>query len=250
MSVSTVPDFLAAVLADARYEAEALKWEEARRVEERIDRKREEDGKAGEASKSTVETMIYTGTGPAKMLERLERLSIYDQALVEALQANREALDASEEQLDALLTEAHVLEDGRRVFKAEDGLRVVDEQGQALGADEIDPDRIEDWRPSAETYLSARVRHQELLETQAELIDYQTRLDEAQDRLAEGDLSEEEVEALDDLLGDAPTALRAHLPASDPKALRSEVDTAETRRVIDPSASDVQVERTTQIAFQ
>ena len=74
-------------------------------------------------------------------------LSMYDTATVEALMDNQEKLDEVRDRIDVMLTEAYVLADGRRVFRTKDGLHVLDEQGQELSKDIIDPDSIADHKP-------------------------------------------------------------------------------------------------------
>ena len=60
---------------------------------------------------------------PAK--HRIEAFSIkldtYETATVEALIANEKAMELVQARLDDLLDRAHVVEDGRRVFKTRDG---------------------------------------------------------------------------------------------------------------------------------
>ncbi|MFG1384343.1 hypothetical protein V5F55_22455 [Xanthobacter sp. V3C-4] len=58
---------------------------------------------------------------------------------VEALMEKEEALAAVREKMKAMLGKAHVLPDGRRVFKTEDGQHVFDEHSQQLSPSEIDP---------------------------------------------------------------------------------------------------------------
>lgn len=66
--------------------------------------------------------------------DRIEQFTVtldtYDHAIVIALMENQEALDSVNDQIDRLLDRAHVMADGRRVFKAEDGTQVFDEFGQ------------------------------------------------------------------------------------------------------------------------
>lgn len=70
------------------------------------------------------------------------KLDRYDEKTVEALMENRVALEEVQKRLDDMLGKAHVLPDGRRVFKTQDGTRVFDETGLELKADVIDPNAI------------------------------------------------------------------------------------------------------------
>lgn len=71
-------------------------------------------------------------------------LDTYDEATTAALQDVVERLDIAQQRVDDILEQAHVLPDGRRVFKTKDGLRVFDEHGVELAPSEIDPDEIAD----------------------------------------------------------------------------------------------------------
>lgn len=157
----------------------------------------------------------------AAEIERLdERMSLHHQAVIEALQENRDRLDVSRRRLDDMLGKAYVLEDGRRVFKTEDGQRVFDEHGNELGADEIDPDAIDAWRPRWEAYAEERDRHHALETERDALLDYQDKLDQAQARIDGGTLSEDDFADIEALLAEsAPAAVRQKLPASEPAAM-------------------------------
>ena len=134
-------------------------------------------------------------------------LDAYDEAAINALMQNEQDLLVVREQLDDMLSKAYVLEDGRRVFKTEDGTRVFDEHGVELPPDSIDPDLIDDLRPRAEPYLEALHVEKSLVEERADLLDFQEKLDHAREESNRGDLTKEE---LDDLKSD----LEASMPPS------------------------------------
>ncbi|MEL6933399.1 MAG: hypothetical protein AAFO17_09940 [Pseudomonadota bacterium] len=71
---------------------------------------------------------------------------------VEALISNQEALDAVKERIDVILMRAHALEDGRRVFKTEDGTQVFDQFGEEVGPEVIAPEDIDDSAPRWEDF--------------------------------------------------------------------------------------------------
>lgn len=153
-------------------------------------------------------------------IQRLSlRIDRYQSATVEALQRNEEALAAANARLEALLDNAFVLPDGRRVFRTEDGSRVFDEHGNALAEDEIDPDMIPEGRTTWEDYQTEVEEHERLRQERQDLLDYQDRLDDARERLEEGGLTDDELddiaEDLEDLM---PAAVRDQLRASDPDA--------------------------------
>lgn len=60
---------------------------------------------------------------------------------------NQVFLDAVRERLDVVLSRAHVLEDGRRVFKTEDGSQVFDEHGAEVDAEVHDPGVVDSAVP-------------------------------------------------------------------------------------------------------
>lgn len=143
---------------------------------------------------------------------RLE-LDAYQVATIEALEINREALDSARERLAETLEEAHTLDDGRRVFKSEDGLHVIDEFGNQVSSDIITPEEIPNSAPSAEEFLQQRLNVSALETQQTELLDYQSDLDDAVERLDSGKLTVSEYDDLRaDLRDAAPEAVRAGIP--------------------------------------
>lgn len=219
MIQSYVTDFALAARIDANYALQVEKWEAARRVDERIEKVKEADKRTSEDTKAVLLHRIVAGVSAQELQEIEERVGFHQEAVIEALQENREQLDASDARLEEMLGEAFVLEDGRRVFKTEDGLRVFDEHGKEVEPHDIDAALIEDWRPSAESYLGEARTNFELLEQHRELIEYQSQLDAAQEKIGSGNLSREDYDELNDLLADAPDAVRARLPESDPASL-------------------------------
>jgi hypothetical protein len=159
------------------------------------------------------------------------KLDSYDQATVAALQENGELLEKIAEQLalvrqekQVLLDQAYVMEDGRRVFRAQDGSFVIDEEGQSVGQDEVDFELVEG--PDAETYMeilsaeAALQDQQELaLQERDQIHAFQEKSDAAREQIAQGDMSEADLEALDaELLDLMPDTVRAHVPGLDPRA--------------------------------
>ena len=156
------------------------------------------------------------------------RLDTYDQATVEALMENQELLDAVNDRIDAMLSQAYVMEDGRRVFRTEDGTQVFDEHGE-LSPDEIDPSL-----PTWEAYAPLMHESARLTAERTEILEFQDRLDDAREQIAEGEISEADLEALDaDLLEAMPDAVRAHVPDIEPREVTPSL-TAQFR----PSAAE------------
>lgn len=78
------------------------------------------------------------------------KLDAYDEATIKALMENRQALDLVSTQLEEMLERAYVMEDGRRVFRTEDGTQVFDEFGQEVSRGELNPDLIRADQPTWE----------------------------------------------------------------------------------------------------
>ncbi len=135
------------------------------------------------------------------------RLETYETATVEALLENELKLEEVRSEIDDMLEKAHVLQDGHRVFKTRDGIRVFDEHGVELKKAEIDANNIDDNRPRWEAFKAARKHESQLVEERKELLEYQDKLDAARKRLDDDDLTSQE---LDDL----GTELDAAMPES------------------------------------
>lgn len=134
-----------------------------------------------------------------------------DVATVEALIVNSKALEKAEEDLRIILDRAYVLPDGRRVFKTEDGTRIFDEHGQEVT--DFDPHEIEDTRPRYEEFQVVNDGYIGLQEERRQLLEYQSRLDGARERLDAGDITKDELdELMSGLREDIPDAVRARLP--------------------------------------
>lgn len=176
---------------------------------------RERKQKQDEARNDTAELGDLAATVvTAEQAEtfRIE-LDTYQTATIEALEINREALDFARERLQATLAQAHTLEDGRRVFETEDGRRVIDEFGNEVSPDVITPEEIPNGLIKAEQYLDERDTVLSLEAEQTELLEYQSDLDAAAERLDSGTLTGEEYDDLRaDLRETAPDAVRTYIP--------------------------------------
>lgn len=197
----------------------ALIQEGFRLENERDDRKKEREKKEQENGRGGMTAALLGEVDRLDAAELETQIALHDQAIIQALTANEERLAAADRRVAKLLGEAHVLPDGRRVFKTEDGLRVFDEFGQEVGAADVDPASIEDVRPRWETYSADQKVRDGLIEERQELLEYQGKLDEMQDKLANGEMSQTDLDRLDRLMADdAPDAVRRHLPPGDPAA--------------------------------
>ena len=138
----------------------------------------------------------------------------YEELTTEELIRQREILDNLRADLDDMLSRAYVLEDGRRVFKTKDGKRVFDEFGQEVGADVVDPDQISDGKPRWEQFKGINDEYHSIRQQYTETLKFQDELDDARERLEDGDISRKEFEDLQrSIAADAPESIRAKMVA-------------------------------------
>ena len=140
---------------------------------------------------------------PQKIAEFTVKLDRYDTATVQALMDNERDVLAVREKFDAMMLKAHVLPDGRRVFKTEDGTRVFDEFGAQLKPEEIDPVSIDNAKPRWEALQAAHHEAKRLDTERNDLLDYQAKLDRARERTKDPKLTDDELSALDKELGES-----------------------------------------------
>lgn len=175
--------------------------------------RRERDEKLEAGKMDDMDYAIAAVTTVAEINAFRVDLDHYDAATVVALQQNEEQLAFIRARIDKLLTSAYVLPDGRRVFKTEDGSQVFDEFGTELDRGAIDPMMIDSARPTWEIYKPELDTKNRLIEERRELIEYQSKLDTARERLDAGNLTREEFDELrDELNADMPSAVRDQLP--------------------------------------
>ncbi len=144
------------------------------------------------------------------------KLDSYDEATVAALMENQELLEAVNVRILEMLNNAYVMDDGRRVFKTEDGTQVFDEFGKEVAANELDFEEIGPERPTWEAF-SAEVSLRNNLETErAQILEFQEKVDAARDQISEGEITADELNELDAELANAlPPSVKAQLPGSD-----------------------------------
>ncbi len=141
------------------------------------------------------------------------RLESYETATVDALLSNGEALDLLQVQIDQVLARAHVLEDGRRVFKTRDGTQVFDEHGDEVGQELITPEDIGDSHPVWEDYQPLLEARQELTDQRVRLLEFQDRLDLVNEETRDGPITTDRLEELDaELNALMPPDVRSRLP--------------------------------------
>lgn len=144
-------------------------------------------------------------------------LDTYDALTIEAIMENREILEALYLERDAALENAYQLDDGTHLFKSEDGIRIFDKEGNQLSSEIVEPNQIPDHHTTHEAWqdIKTKIHKHELIDQK--LLDYQERLDEARDRLDDGELTQEEFHELKDgIEKDMPIEVRRKRPDYDP----------------------------------
>lgn len=219
--------------------------------EERLRRDRKEDltEDAGEVLDFALAIISTTEANELRF-----ELDLYGTGAVAALQKNEIELMKAREQLDRLLLKAHVMPDGRRVFKTEDGKRVFDENGLELSEDIIHADEIDDSRPRWEEAKGAIDRIEALTQERADIIEYQDKLDAARDRLDSGEMTRKEFDDLrHELKADMPDAVRAQIPDMEstqkPDATADAVPAAETLDIPDDMVPTTMASRASAPAY-
>lgn len=189
-----------------------------RALREERDRKERRDDQRDELAADLADIGMMMVSASEIAIFR-SQLDTYDTATVISLQENERALAEAQERLDAILLKAHVLPDGRRVFKTEDGTRVFDEFGSEVAGAVISPDEIADHRPRYEVFQSARDTRNQLHTERENILEFQGKLDAARERVDQGDITRGEYDRLqDDLKTSMPEAVRRHVPGMEGSA--------------------------------
>lgn len=144
------------------------------------------------------------------------KLDAYDEATVKALMENRQALDLINAQLEDMLERAYVMEDGRRVFRTEDGTQVFDEFGKEVTHGELDFDQITPDMPTWEAFSEGVERLNKLETERGQILEFQEKLDAARESVADGKFTKEELDDLGSELSDAtPASVKRHISGFD-----------------------------------
>lgn len=184
--------------------------EELRREDKRRkDKERDDEERKSEAD-GLIEVMVFASATELGSFE--VKLNHYEEATYDALIENERLLELMRGVCDDMLEKAYELPDGRRVFESEDGIRVFDEFGTELDPSVITADEIEDWRPKYEAFKETQDSIDALLEERNAIIEYQQKLDEARERVKDGEISPDELKSLErELAADMPESVRAEL---------------------------------------
>lgn len=207
----------AALRARARHQREQT---------DREDRDKRREQQRAEGQDELIDVMAGALVAAERQTAFTMKLDRYDTATVQAFTVNETKLELARAELETVRLEAHILPDGRRVFRTEAGDRVFDEAGVALDMEIIAPDEIGPHRPSWEIYLDKRDTVQAFEAEREELFAYQDKLDDARDRLDDDEFTEAELNELEVELDAAmPDAVRAQLGFKASQNLNDEVDT-------------------------
>lgn len=156
------------------------------------------------------------------------KLDSYDIAITEAMIENREQTDLlttrlveTELRLQAMLQQAYILEDGRRVFKSEDGTFVIDEFGENVSREEVDFELV--IGPTAEVYLKDLNLKRDDLEALTELKEERRQLEKAHELVQEkrelldqGNTPVQDLEDFDaEILDAMPPSARMKIPGAE-----------------------------------
>lgn len=191
---------------EAEHERKLRDWLREQRRQQKI--QRQEDAEQAEAELLTI--------GQAAIEATFEEIAAFDAKLtkyealtIEEINFLRDRLDALMEERQRLLDNAHVLADGTRVFKTEDGTKVFDQHGNEIGRDVVDPAEIGNDKPSWETWKSV---NEEISATDNQLNaahDFQSKLDDIRERFDRGDITKDELKELEsELEKSVPLSLR------------------------------------------
>ena len=110
------------------------------------------------------------------------KLDVYDEAVTRALIEQLERMDILKAAHSEILDNAYVLENGRRVFKSEDGTFVVDEFGANVEKDIVDPETIPEGFSSADVLLKSLFNLDEVQSEIDTLHQAQSEIDVARER--------------------------------------------------------------------
>ncbi len=194
--------------------AEAKKREE-RRIDADIivAEERELSQRREEAKREAMQDAIVQAA--ERIADFRDQLDRYDTATVQALMENERLIEEARKRQDDLLAKTYTLPDGRKAFKTEDGMHVVDQGGQEIEG--VDPHSLPDTGTRWEDYQSAHDRGEELQKQRDELLKFQDKLDHTRDQV-DHDGAAADLDALDaDLKAAMPDAVRNQLGNDDSK---------------------------------
>lgn len=188
-------------------------------------KKREEEERKAEALDRAAAAFLRAS--PARISSFQRSIDNYRIEATQALIRNERAQAEIAARIQARLDQAFVLDDGRRVFKTEDGTRVFDEHGVEVGEDEITPDEIPNHLDRWEIMEQELERQDELLEDHQAILDFEAELDAAEEEIEAGGITNERLDELE-----------AELEAAIPASMRPAQDDPGPKTKAQPRPSD------------
>ena len=184
----------------------------------------------------------------AKLDQYDAQLDIYDEAVTRALIRHVERLGLLEARHAELLAHAFMLENGTKVFKSEDGSFVIDEAGNELSKDIIDPGTVpygyttaEEYRSSLDQIKAERATIEALHKAQSEIDKARDASADAREKINDARSAAQKdgvtVEELDDLELEIEAAMPTGLPKLPTSASKLLADEHATNTVPDLQAS-------------
>ncbi len=163
---------------------------EQRQRDERTKRKLEEEQSDFD---DLAQVLMATDDAIAQFRNKLDE---YQETVMQRILDLQNKRDQLLTERSALLAGAHVLPDGRRVFRSEDGLTVFDENRNTVSPDLITPSEISDEDTSRKEFLANADKFDAIDKELDEAVTVLEHIDDMQDRLDEGKITASQ---LDDL---------------------------------------------------
>lgn len=205
------------------FELQTLRSEELRDEREKwfIAAREQQEQKDIRAEKTDDELFdLATAVILATVVEVQEfqaKLDTYDEATVKALMQNQEAIEAVEARMADKLEHAYVMDDGRKVFKSEDGTWAIDSTGNRLDDSSNDIDSIPQTKFTAEEFEADTLELNKLNIERRQILEYQEKLYHARERSNSDDFTKEELDELDnELEAEMPDAVKRQMPDYEP----------------------------------
>lgn len=209
------------------------------------------DGILVTAAEAVMATQIQIETFRAK-------LDTYDMATTTALMENQATLEdierrliEIEQRLEGIWIHANVMEDGRRVFLNADRTQAYDELGSEIGSGDYDYALFPEDHFAIDPYVDQlKLRgelhgmREETLEARERIHEFDALQVEAREKVANGEISEADLEKLDaDLLDAMPPEVGQHLDGYQPPSPVPDMTAAFATKAmpaISPSTTGVQ----------
>jgi hypothetical protein len=219
--------------------------EKQARFNERAKEKREEQIEERKEQEQTAQIEAALAS-PQQVIEFEHKLEIRETATIETLMNLRKQLDAADKRVNEMLDQAYTLPDGRKVFKTKDGKQVFDQNGEELSSKEIDPEAINDTHTFWEDFKFGIDERTDIQERFEDAQKYQTKLDEAREKLNDGNMTAKEMHSLEaDLEKTMPADIASKVhgkgPDQDSEFARSEPPSATQQAEISKRVNNLEL---------